>query len=82
VPAALNERLREHLLTAFGGADDGLETAMQIECMRGHVRRAVPQLVRVPIVWRGETKKALALRLFVEQQGPEGRWQAAASAVR
>ena len=77
VPPALNERLQQHLLTAFGGADDGLGTAMRIEGIGGSLRRAVPQLVRVPIVWRGQTKKSLALRLFVEQQGAEGRWQAA-----
>lgn len=81
VSAPLNERLREHLLTAFGGADDGLETAMRIEGFHVNVRRAVPQLVRVPIVWRGQTKKGLALRLFVEQQAPDGRWQAAQPAT-
>jgi hypothetical protein len=80
LPAALEERLRDHLLSAFGGADDGLLTTIRIEGARGSLRRAVPQLVRVPIVWRGETKKALALRLFIEEQGPGGKWEPPATA--
>lgn len=46
----------------------------EIEGGAGRVHRAEPQLVRVPIVWRGQTQRALALRLRVEGQRADGTW--------
>jgi hypothetical protein len=74
LPAETNDHLRE-LLSRFGDSDRVLGTTTQIEGVPGQVRRGVPHLVRVPIRWRGETKKALALRLFVEQEVAAGEWQ-------
>ena len=75
LPADLNDHLRLTLLRRFQGRDKLLGTTTQIEGCPGQVRRAVPQLVRLPIQWRGQTKKALALRLFIEQQGPDAGWR-------
>jgi hypothetical protein len=75
VPAELNKQLLDMLMFNFDASDCLLGVSTCIAGVPAQVRRAVPQLVRVPIVWRGETKKALALRLFVEQQGPDGKWQ-------
>ncbi|HEX6812323.1 MAG TPA: hypothetical protein VF384_11915 [Planctomycetota bacterium] len=73
LPVETNDHLR-HLLSRFGDKDRLLGTTTRIEGVPAQVRRGVPHLVRVPIRWRGETKKALALRLFVEQERPAGEW--------
>ena len=74
LPPKLHERLLHMLLWSFEAPDLLLGIATEIEGA-GMVRRAMPQLVRVPVVWRGETKKALALRLFLEQERPGGKWE-------
>lgn len=66
LPQKLHDRLREMLLWSFDAPDLLLGTTTELEGVAAPVRRAEPQLVRVPIRWRGETKKALALRLSVE----------------
>lgn len=75
LPRELEAGLLELLLFRFATPDRLLGTPAAIEGVSGAVRRAVPQLVRVPIRWRGETKMALALRLYVEHEVAPGEWQ-------
>jgi hypothetical protein len=74
LPAELHAKLRDVLLLSFDAPDHVQGTESDIEGVTGRVRRAEPQLVRVPIVWRGEPKKALALRLSVEEHAADGTW--------
>lgn len=71
VPHHLASSLLHVLRTAFTVTDEGLEQPVPIEGLPGAFRRAIPQLVRVPIQWRGQRRVALALRLFVEHEQAE-----------
>ncbi|MBL8754297.1 MAG: hypothetical protein JNK15_13425 [Planctomycetes bacterium] len=75
LPQQLEARLFSTLLHGRAEQDSGLGSRTQIEGTRGEVRRAVPHLVRLPIRWRGETRWALALRLWIEQEVGAGEWQ-------
>lgn len=67
--------LLERLCIIFGTPDLSLGCVTSIEGL-GRVRRAPVQLVRIPIQWRGVTRRALALRLHVERETESGDWQA------
>jgi hypothetical protein len=72
LPPDLRDDLISLLLEAFDEPDLLLGTISEIEGLRSPVRRAVPRLVRLPIVWQGEVVQVLALRLFVEEVGEGG----------
>jgi len=75
IDAELNDRLAAMLLESFDEPDILQGTPSAIEGVKGDVRRATPQLVRIPVRWRGEVVRAVALRLYVEHQDAAGQWQ-------
>jgi hypothetical protein len=68
------QRLFQVLLRQFDAADMLAGTESHLDGIAGSLRRAGPFLVRVPIRWHGETKHALALRMFVEHAAKPGAW--------
>jgi hypothetical protein len=73
--AKLEARLLQVLLRSFIESDRLLDLPVELEGDLGRFRRAGPYLVRIPIRWRGETRRALALHLLVEQEVSPGVWQ-------
>jgi hypothetical protein len=67
-------RLLDVLLQQFDAVDMLAGTESNLDGIAGALRRAGPFLVRVPIRWRGETKHALALRMYVEHAPTPGKW--------
>jgi hypothetical protein len=74
LPSAAEAQLLHLLLDSFDAPDLLLGALTEVDGVAPPLRRAVPHFVRVPVVWRGEVRKALALRLHVEQQDERGQW--------
>jgi hypothetical protein len=72
--AERQQRLFTVLLRQFVASDMLAGTESNLGGIQGALRRAGPFLVRVPIRWRGETKHALALRMYVEHAPTPGKW--------
>jgi len=72
-----NLELVELLVYAFGEPDMLLGTVSELDGVQAALRRAEPRFVRLPIRWRGEVHRVLALRLYVQQQGDggDGDWR-------
>lgn len=58
----------------WGFDSSGGSSSVEIEGVRGALRRAGPVLVRLPIRWKGETQNALGFRIFVEHEEATGTW--------
>src|SRR5262245_47739886 len=65
--AKLNDQLVGMLLHGFEATDRLIDTPTTVDGIGGF-RRAKPQFVRIPVRWRGEVVRALALRLYIEHQ--------------
>lgn len=75
VDAERQGRLLAALTTWFGMTDCASGATTRLPGIEGTMRRSRPYLVRMPVRWHGETRQALALRLFVEREAKPGNWE-------
>jgi hypothetical protein len=68
----LEHRVFAMMLAHFGAVD--VAEPVSVAGMSGAVRRAAPQLVRLPVRVAGRTVKALGFRWFVEHETGPGTW--------
>lgn len=81
-PLALLDSLWASLTHHFDEQDSRQGVEVRIDGIDGRLRRCGACLVRMPIVWRGDVKTAIAFQWCVEHEVAPGRWERAQRTAR